>query len=115
MFYALVFCTRYTDLFITTSAWNYFFKIFYLISSFYTIVIMRWIYPRTREREIAWKLGAVVLGASVVVAPIMMLIFEKYWGIGTVSPPPGECSSVVSSDMTNASLCAVALGVLPSP
>lgn len=85
MFYALVFLTRYTDLFRTTSAWNYFFKIFYLISSFYTIVIMRWVYPRTREREIAWKMGAVVLGASVVLSPIMMFIFEKSWRFGNVS------------------------------
>ncbi|KAI5918328.1 ER lumen protein retaining receptor 2 [Camillea tinctor] len=75
--YAVVFCTRYTDLFRTHSKWNLFFKIFYIISSIYIIAIMRWRYPRTREREISWKLGAAVLGGSLLLSPFTMLIFES--------------------------------------
>ncbi|KAI1501184.1 ER lumen protein retaining receptor 2 [Biscogniauxia marginata] len=79
--YAVVFCTRYTDLFVTRSTWNLFFKLFYIISSIYIIAIMRWRYPRTREREISWKLGAAVLGGSLLLSPFAMLIFEpkKSW------------------------------------
>jgi branched-subunit amino acid ABC-type transport system permease component len=71
------------------------FKIFYLLSSFYTIVIMRFAYPRTREREVAWKLGGLVLGVSLVLSPFVMLIFEDkvYWSFTTVrhaSPPPPQ-------------------------
>ncbi|KAI1081953.1 ER lumen protein retaining receptor-domain-containing protein, partial [Whalleya microplaca] len=74
--YAIVFCSRYTDFFTETSSWNYFFKLFYIISSIYIIAVMRWIYPRTREREIAWKLGAAILLGSLVASPFAMLIFE---------------------------------------
>lgn len=77
--YAVVFCSRYTDIFAETSKWNLFFKLFYILSSIYIIAIMRWIYPRTREREIAWKLGAATLAGSLVLAPFVMLIFEKQW------------------------------------
>ncbi|KAK3942100.1 ER lumen protein-retaining receptor [Diplogelasinospora grovesii] len=82
VFYALVFVTRYTDLFSETWPWNYFFKIFYLLSSFYTIGIMRFVYPRTRERETAWKLGAAILVGCAVLSPFVMMIFAKYvdWG-----------------------------------
>ena len=73
--YSVVFCTRYTDLF---------FKVFYIISSIYIVAIMRWVYPRTREREIAWKMGALVLGGSVLASPFVMLIFERYWSLFTV-------------------------------
>ncbi|KAK6820583.1 ER lumen protein retaining receptor [Apiospora arundinis] len=77
--YAVVFCSRYTDIFNEVYVWNLLFKIFYILSSFYIIAIMRWRYPRTREREIAWKLGAGVLGGSLVLSPFVMLIFdEKY-------------------------------------
>ncbi|KAK3309981.1 ER lumen protein retaining receptor-domain-containing protein [Chaetomium strumarium] len=81
LFYALVFVARYTDLFSESYAWNYFFKVFYLLSSFYTIAIMRFIYPRTREREVAWKLSAVILAGCLVLSPFVMLIFENkaYW------------------------------------
>ncbi|KAI3324768.1 ER lumen protein retaining receptor-domain-containing protein [Xylariaceae sp. AK1471] len=74
--YAVVFCSRYTDVFTETQPWNYFFKLFYIFSSIYIIAIMRWAYPRTREREIAWKLGAAILAGSLVLSPFVMLIFE---------------------------------------
>ncbi|KAK4240977.1 ER lumen protein retaining receptor-domain-containing protein [Achaetomium macrosporum] len=76
LFYALVFVTRYTDLFSESYRWNYFFKVFYLLSSFYTIAIMRFIYPRTREREVAWKLSAVILAGCLILSPFVMIIFE---------------------------------------
>ncbi|KAJ8108279.1 hypothetical protein ONZ43_g6477 [Nemania bipapillata] len=75
--YAIVFCARYTDLFRERSNWNIVFKIFYILSSIYIIAIMRWIYPRTREREVAWKLGAAVLAGSLLLSPFTMLIFES--------------------------------------
>ncbi|KAI0473949.1 ER lumen protein retaining receptor-domain-containing protein [Xylariaceae sp. FL0804] len=83
--YAVVFCSRYTDFFTETSSWNYFFKLFYILSSIYIIVIMRWLYPRTREREIAWKLGALCLGGSLLLSPFAMLIFEgkRQWSFFT--------------------------------
>ncbi|KAK4034151.1 ER lumen protein retaining receptor-domain-containing protein [Parachaetomium inaequale] len=76
LFYALVFVTRYTDLFRESYAWNYFFKVFYLLSSFYTIAIMRFVYPRTREREVAWKLSALILAGCLILSPFVMLIFD---------------------------------------
>ncbi|KAM0344527.1 hypothetical protein ACHAPU_007504 [Fusarium lateritium] len=78
--YALVFCTRYLDLFIETLPWNIVFKIFYILSSIYILAIMQWIYPRSREREIAWKIGAIILGGSFILSPFIMLIFETHRG-----------------------------------
>ncbi|KAF4977881.1 hypothetical protein FZEAL_5655 [Fusarium zealandicum] len=75
--YALVFCTRYLDVFREKSAWNLVFKIFYVLSSFYILGIMQWIYPRSREREVAWKIGAFALGGSFVLSPFVMFIFEN--------------------------------------
>jgi hypothetical protein len=86
--YGMVFCTRYTDIFNEPSAWNFFFKLFYIVSSIYIIVIMRWLFPRTREREIAWKMGAAVLAGSLVISPFVMMIFESPWGFFTVRSSP---------------------------
>lgn len=47
---------------------------------------MQWIYARSREREIAWKIGAIILGSSFALSPFVMMIFEKYWGFRTVCP-----------------------------
>lgn len=87
LFYALVFVTRYTDLFRESYAWNYFFKVFYLLSSFYTIGIIRFIYPRTREREVAWKLSAIILAACLFLSPFVMLIFDDWWSFQEVRYP----------------------------
>lgn len=83
--YAGVFCTRYLDLFDSHKPhllWNVLFKTFYLLSSFYILGAMQWMFPRTREREFAWKLGAMVLGGSLLLSPFAMLMFEKkdFWG-----------------------------------
>lgn len=82
VFYTIVFCTRYLDLFtvlpwvaIQRQAWNFFFKIFYIASSFYILFLMTRVFPRTREREVAWKMSAYLFGASIVLAPILALIF----------------------------------------
>ncbi|RDA95581.1 hypothetical protein CP533_1263 [Ophiocordyceps camponoti-saundersi (nom. inval.)] len=77
--YALVFCTRYLDIFMENSVWNLLFKIFYILSSFYILAVMQWVLPRSRERELSWKLGAAVLGLSLVLSPFMMLMFERVW------------------------------------
>lgn len=74
--YAVVFCTRYLDIFDESSAWNLFFKLFYIASSFYIIGIMQWLFPRTREREISWKIGAMCLGATLIVSPFAYWLLE---------------------------------------
>ncbi len=71
--YALVFCTRYLDLFHTSSAWNVIFKIIYLLSSFYILGVMQWVFPRSRERELSWKLGAIIVGGAAALSPFAML------------------------------------------
>lgn len=82
MLYALVFVNRYLDLFDLKSwqglgaVWNISFKFFYLGSSFYIVFIMMKVFPRTRERERAWKLGIWSVIGSLVLAPLAILIFE---------------------------------------
>jgi hypothetical protein len=83
--YAVVFITRYQNFFAEQILWNFLFKTFYVASSIYIIAIMRWRYPRTREREVAWKLGAAVLVGSLVISPFAMMIGEEYWSFFTVS------------------------------
>ncbi|KAL0935144.1 ER lumen protein retaining receptor [Colletotrichum truncatum] len=77
--YAVVFCTRYLDIFSEQIAWNFLFKLFYITTSFYIIGIMQWVYPRSREREIAWKVGAGAFGGSLLISPFAMLILENFW------------------------------------
>ena len=78
MLYALVFVTRYLDLFSTPilgsrepegTLWNFILKNFYIITSFYIIFIMMRVVARTREREKAWRLGAYCLAFAIVLAP----------------------------------------------
>lgn len=79
MLYAAVFVTRYLDLF-RAEGWNSFylvsFKLFYILSSFYIIFLMMKVYPRTREREKAWKLALWSLGGSLVLAPILPAFYK---------------------------------------
>ncbi|KAF2186668.1 hypothetical protein K469DRAFT_726157 [Zopfia rhizophila CBS 207.26] len=85
--YAVVFCTRYLDIFNTSATadwehrWNFTLKILYTLSSLYIIFLMTSVYARTREREKAWKFGIYCLLASVVIAPFWYLIFKK-WVVG---------------------------------
>ncbi|KAJ8065917.1 hypothetical protein OCU04_005016 [Sclerotinia nivalis] len=81
--YAMVFITRYLDLFSGYFIlWNFTLKIFYIGSSLYILFLMLRVYARTREREKAWKLGGLCFVGSAVLAPVLMMIFEgKYaWG-----------------------------------
>ncbi|OAR02740.1 hypothetical protein LLEC1_07328 [Akanthomyces lecanii] len=71
--YALVFCTRYLDLFSTAIVWNVIFKTTYLLTSFYILGIMQWVFPRSRERELSWKLGAIIVGGAAALSPFAML------------------------------------------
>lgn len=82
--YALVFCTRYLDIFRMSVGknwehmWNFSLKIFYIASSFYIIFLMTSVYARTREREKAWKFGLYCLLGSVLIAPFWYLIFREF-------------------------------------
>ncbi|KAJ7234871.1 ER lumen protein retaining receptor-domain-containing protein [Mycena haematopus] len=60
--YALVFVTRYLDLlFHFVSIYNTVFKIVYIASAFYVLVLMRWIYPYTPEGRMAWQATFIIL------------------------------------------------------
>lgn len=86
--YATVFVFRYSDLFESRTwdvkhggfgiFWNLCFKMVFLGTSFYLIFLMMKVYPRTRERERAWKLGIYSVIGSLVLAPIMISIFEEW-------------------------------------
>lgn len=83
--YAIVFCTRYLDLFYKSwleAIWNTTFKIFYITSSIYIVYIMLKVFARSREREAAWKFGAACLAGSAVAAPFVMMMFKKNWTFG---------------------------------
>jgi ER lumen protein retaining receptor len=103
--YALVFCAGYPTLVMyapSSSHWTFSLnvwalekekriqtktsKIFYILSSLYIIYFMMYVFARTREREKAWKLGAVCLGGATVLAPFVMLIFrkKKEWAVQEV-------------------------------
>lgn len=75
--YTVVFLARYTDLFGPRQyKYNIMFKIFYIFSSFYTIGVMQWVFPRTREKELSWKMGAACFFGSLVLSPFTMMIFQ---------------------------------------
>lgn len=80
MLYAAVFVGRYLDLF-RPEGWHsfylVFFKLFYIFSSFYIILLMMKVFPRTREREKAWKLALWSLGGSLILAPVSTLLYYK--------------------------------------
>ncbi|KAJ7113569.1 ER lumen protein retaining receptor-domain-containing protein [Mycena epipterygia] len=63
--YALVFVTRYLDLSTRfVSIYNSLFKVVYIISAFYVLGLMRWIYPRTPESQMAWRAAGISLAAA---------------------------------------------------
>lgn len=86
--YSVVFLARYTDLFGKQYLYNRIFKIFYILSSFYIIAVMQWMFPRTRERELAWKLGAACFFGSLLISPFSMLILQPgdEWSFFYVRP-----------------------------
>jgi hypothetical protein len=89
LLYSGVFVFRYLDLLIPSTyksygsksnwhiLWNVFFKLFYLSSSFYTIFLMMKVFPRTRERERAWKLGLWSVAGSLALTPFAILILDR--------------------------------------
>ncbi|KAL4873304.1 hypothetical protein BDV12DRAFT_100199 [Aspergillus spectabilis] len=81
LLYLLVFLTRYADL-LRSGGWTepylLIFKFFYFASSFYTIYLMMRVFPRTRERERAWKMALGSVGASLILAPVVIPIFAEY-------------------------------------
>jgi hypothetical protein len=88
--YTLVFITRYIDL-VEPADWEYwylpFFKIFYIASSLYTMILMVKVYPRTREKETAWKIAFwSVLGSAISAPLILYLLYERigssHWFLG---------------------------------
>ncbi|KAJ5338118.1 Protein-ER retention receptor [Penicillium brevicompactum] len=91
LLYGAVFVFRYLDLLQPSTykimgsvgtwhvIWNVAFKIFYLTSSFYTIFLMMKVFPRTRERERAWKLGLWSVAGSLVLAPVAISVLEREW------------------------------------
>jgi hypothetical protein len=98
--YGVVFVFRYLDLFDSRtytsgtwhSIWNVSFKLFYLISSSYLVFLMMKVFPRTRERERAWKLGLWSVAGSLVLAPISIWLLEtddyNAWFIEVSSTSP---------------------------
>ena len=79
--YIVVFLTRYLDLFWRTPADSLFLfthKIFYISASAFVVFLMTRVYPRTREREKAWKLGASCLIGAVIAAYPMTLANVKW-------------------------------------
>ncbi|CAG8924983.1 unnamed protein product [Penicillium salamii] len=91
LLYGVVFVFRYLDLLNPATykimgsvgtwhvVWNVTFKLFYLTSSFYVIFLMMKVFPRTRERERAWKLGMWSVAGSLVLAPIAISVLEQEW------------------------------------
>lgn len=82
-----MFLARYTDIFSTRSKYNLIFKIFYILSSFYTLGVMQWVFPRTREKELSWKLGAGCFFGALLSSPLIMLMLHKTvdWSVFYVS------------------------------
>ncbi|KAJ7727542.1 ER lumen protein retaining receptor-domain-containing protein [Mycena maculata] len=75
--YALVFVTRYLDLVHFISFYNTTMKLVYIISAFYVLFLMRWIYPRTPESQLAWR----VAGISLAVAGVFSLLFNYQFSL----------------------------------
>ena len=79
--YALVFATRYLDLFWVPpwfSWWNFILKLFYIASSLYIVFLMMRVFARTREKEYAWKLAIYTLAASAIAALPVCIVFEGW-------------------------------------
>ncbi|KAF8456020.1 ER lumen protein retaining receptor-domain-containing protein, partial [Terfezia claveryi] len=81
--YLLVFCLRYLDLFWTfTFDWyNTTLKIFYILTSLYTLYIMLKKFPRSREGEKEWRVTGWILVIGVVVGLFGgLIVYKKDWG-----------------------------------
>ncbi|KAJ7133197.1 ER lumen protein retaining receptor-domain-containing protein [Mycena epipterygia] len=79
--YALVFVTRYLDLVRFISIYNTIFKVVYILSAFYVLGLMRWIYPRTPESQMAWRAA----GISLTAACLFAIIFNYHFVLWSLS------------------------------
>ena len=83
--YCLVFLTRYLDLFWRPPSSSYYLfiaKVFYIVTAIYILALMQWVYPRSREREKAWRLGTCCLVGSLIGAPIVhYILYPEYWNL----------------------------------
>ncbi|KAK6504403.1 hypothetical protein TWF506_002602 [Arthrobotrys conoides] len=79
-FYLLVFLSRYVDIFwIDLGWWNTTLKVFYILSSAFTLILMTKIFPRTQEAQKALRFGAYCLGGSLVLTiPVTAFINEWF-------------------------------------
>ncbi|KAF8138048.1 ER lumen protein retaining receptor-domain-containing protein [Mycena galopus ATCC 62051] len=86
--YALVFMSRYLDLFYSfVSLYNTVFKIVYILSAFYVLFLMRWIYPHTPEGRMAWQASGIILGSACLLSLIVNYRFtpaEVLWSFSIV-------------------------------
>ncbi|KAF7334778.1 Protein-ER retention receptor [Mycena sanguinolenta] len=86
--YALVFVTRYLDLYFRfISIYNTVMKIFYIASACYVLVVMRCFYPHSRESRTAWHTTFIILGLSVLASLIFNYRFtpiEILWSFSIV-------------------------------
>jgi hypothetical protein len=78
--------------------WNFIFEIFYIVSSLYILFIMMRVYARTRERELAWRIGAYSILGSLLFSPFITMIAVKAWG-----PPFGQI--VINFSLILESVC----------
>lgn len=109
LLYIIVFITRYVDLFWTHPAnsfidgWNFCFKIWYIVSSFFIVFLMLKVFPRTREKEASWRLAAWSLLGCLVTTPLVNLIYHQ------LSVDATEVNILIASLMlvidSNASSC----------
>ncbi len=61
-----------------SNLWNFIFKIFYITTSFYIILLLR-LYPRSRELERGWRLGGLSLLGCLLAAWPITSIAKKQW------------------------------------
>ncbi|KAJ6569496.1 ER lumen protein retaining receptor-domain-containing protein [Mycena capillaripes] len=80
--YALVFVTRYLDLVHFISIYNTMFKVIYIVSAFYVLGLMRWVYPRTPESQMALRTAGILLAATGVFSLVInyrFVLIEILW------------------------------------
>ncbi|KAJ7113477.1 hypothetical protein C8R44DRAFT_631071 [Mycena epipterygia] len=74
-------CTRYLDLGTRfVSIYNTLFKVVYIISAFYVLGLMRWIYPRTPESQMVRRAA----GISLVAACLFAFVFNYNFSLAEV-------------------------------
>ena len=84
--YLIVFLLRYLDLLwaFNDDWYNTTLKIVYILTSVYTIAVMMFRYPRSREGEKEWRVSAWILGIGAVVGTLGCWVFLGLdWGTPT--------------------------------